>query len=168
MKIAVIGSGEVGQALAKGLVDVGHKVMIGTRDTSKKDLKWTKKHDKEKLSVGSFAEAADFGEMAILAVAWHATENVLGIVRPELSGKIVIDVTNPLLFSEDEAPQLAVGHNMSAGEMVQQTLIDSHVVKTLNTINFRHMVQPQFKTGYTDNVHVRQQYFGKSICTIIA
>ena len=147
MKIAVIGSGEVGQALARGLVDVGHSVMIGTRDTSKKDLKWTKKHSKEKLQVGSFAEAADFGEMAILAVAWHATENVLGIIRPELSGKIVIDVTNPILFSEDEAPQLAVGHNMSAGEMVQQTLIDSHVVKTLNTINYRHMVQPQFKSG---------------------
>jgi predicted dinucleotide-binding enzyme len=147
MKIAVIGSGDVGQALAKGLVDLGHSVMIGTRDTSKKDLKWTKKHDKEKLQVGSFAEAADFGEIAILAVAWHATENVLGIIRPELSGKIVIDVTNPLLFSEDEAPQLAVGHNMSAGEMVQQTLTDSHVVKTLNTINFRHMVQPQYKSG---------------------
>jgi predicted dinucleotide-binding enzyme len=147
MKIAVIGSGDVGQALAKGLVDLGHSVMIGTRDTSKKDLKWTKKHDKEKLQVGSFAEAADFGEIAILAVAWHATENVLGIIRPELSGKIVIDVTNPLLFSEDEAPQLAVGHNMSAGEMVQQTLTDSHVVKTLNTINYRHMVQPQYKSG---------------------
>lgn len=147
MKIAVIGSGEVGQALARGLVDEGHSVMIGTRDTSKKDLKWTKKHDKDKLQVGSFAEAADFGELAILAVAWHATENVLGIIRPELAGKIVIDVTNPLVFSEDEAPQLAVGHNMSAGEMVQQTLTDSHVVKTLNTINYRHMVHPQFKSG---------------------
>lgn len=147
MKYAVIGSGDVGQALAKGLVDAGHQVMIGTRDTSKKDLKWTKKHDKDKLQVGSFAEAADFGEMAFLAVAWHASENVLGIVRPELSGKIVIDVTNPLLFSEDEGPQLAVGHNMSAGEMVQQTLIDSHVVKTLNTVNYRHMVHPKFKHG---------------------
>ncbi len=147
MKIAVIGSGEVGQALARGLVEEGHSVMIGTRDTSKKDLKWTKNHDKEKLQVGSFAQAADFGEMAILAVAWHATENVLAIVRPELSGKIVIDVTNPLLFSEDEAPQLAIGHNMSAGEMVQQTLTDSHVVKTLNTVSYRHMVRPEFKGG---------------------
>lgn len=147
MKIAVIGSGDVGQALTKGLVDAGHSVMIGTRDTSKKDLKWAKKRNKDILQVGSYAEAADFGEMAILAVAWHATENVLAIIRPELSGKIVIDVTNPLLFSDDEAPQLAVGHNMSAGEMVQQTLTDSHVVKTLNTVNYKNMVNPEFKSG---------------------
>lgn len=147
MKFAVIGSGDVGQALARGLVDAGHSVMIGTRNTSKKDLAWAKKHDKSKLSIGSFAEAADFGEMAFLAVAWHATENVLGIVRPELSGKIVIDVTNPLQFTEDDGPQLAIGHTMSAGEMVQQTLVDSHIVKTLNTINYRHMVRPKFKDG---------------------
>ena len=146
MKIAVIGSGDVGQALAKGLVENGHSVMIGTRDTEKKELKWTKKH-KEKLSVGSFAEAADYGEMAILAVAWHAAENVLSIIRPELSGKIVIDVTNPLVFNEDDSPELAIGHNMSAGEMVQQSLADSHVVKTLNIISFKHMVRPQFKSG---------------------
>ncbi len=147
MKIAVIGSGDVGQALAKGLVASGHSVMIGTRDTTKKDLKWAKKHHKDKLQLGSFAEAADFGELAVLAVAWHATENVLAIIRPELSGKIVIDVTNPLLFSDDEEPQLAVGHNMSAGEMVQQTLTDSHVVKTLNTVNFKNMIQPKFSSG---------------------
>ena len=148
MKIAIIGSGDVGQALARGLVEIGHSVMIGTRDTQKKDLHWTKKHDKkDKLSVGSFAEAADFGEIAILAVAWHATENVLAIIRPEVSGKIVIDVTNPLVFYDDQPPELAVGFSMSAGEMVQQTLVDSHVVKTLNTINYRNMVQPTFKQG---------------------
>ena len=146
MNIAVIGSGDVGQALAKGLVEAGHHVMIGTRDTHKKELSWTKKHHKEKLQVGSFAEAADFGEMAFLAVAWHATDNVLAIVRPELSGKIVVDVTNPLLFTED-GPQLAVGHTMSAGELVQQSLTDSHVVKTLNTINYRHMIKPHFNQG---------------------
>ncbi len=147
MKIAVIGSGDVGQALAKGLIEHGHRVMIGTRNTQKNELKWVKKHEKEILSVGSYAEAADFGEMAILAVAWNAAENVLAIVRPELSGKIVIDVTNPLIYNEDEAPTLSVGHDMSAGEMVQQTLADSHVVKTLNTINFKHMVKPHFKDG---------------------
>ncbi|MCA9346180.1 NAD(P)-binding domain-containing protein [Candidatus Saccharibacteria bacterium] len=147
MKIAIIGSGEVGQALAKGLVELGHKVMIGTRDTEKKELKWTKKVHHEILSVGSFAEAADFGEIAILAVTWHAAENVLNIIRPEVSGKIVIDLTNPLVFSEDGSPSLSVGHDMSAGEIVQQTLSDSHVVKTLNTINFRNMVNPKFKTA---------------------
>lgn len=146
MKIAVIGSGDVGQTLAKGFVAHGHSVMIGTRDTSKKELKWAKKH-KSKLKVGSFAEAADYGEVAVLAVAWHSAENVLSIVRPELSGKIVIDVTNPLVFNDEEAPELSVGHDMSAGEMVQQSLNDSHVVKTLNFINHKNMVKPSYKHG---------------------
>ncbi len=146
MKIAIIGSGDVGQALAKGLVNLNHKVMIGTRDTSKKDLKWVKKH-KSKLQLGSFAEAADFGEIAILAVAWHAAENVLAIIRPELSGKIVVDVTNPLTYDENGTPELVFGHDISAGELVQQTLADSHVVKTLNTINYKNMVKPKYKDG---------------------
>jgi predicted dinucleotide-binding enzyme len=147
MKIAVIGSGDVGQALARGLVEIGHSVMIGTRDTQKNELKWAKKQKKEVLSVGSFAEAAGFGDIAILAVAWHATENVLSIIRPQVSGKIVIDVTNPLLFYDDQPPELAIGFAMSAGEMVQQTLADSHVVKTLNSVNYRSMVNPKFSEG---------------------
>ncbi len=146
MKVAVIGSGDVGQALAKGFLANGHSVMIGTRNTSKKDLKWTKKH-KSKLSLGSFAEAADFGDIAILAVAWHATENVLSIIRPEVSGKIVIDVTNPLIYNEDDAPELSIGHDISAGELAQQSLADSHVVKSLNFISYKHMVNPVFKKG---------------------
>ncbi len=146
MKIAIIGSGDVGQSLAKGFIASGHSVMIGTRDTSKKDLKWTKKH-KSRLKVGSFAESADFGEMAVLAVAWNSTENVLSIIRPQLSGKIVIDVTNPLVYDDDDAPELAVGHDISAGELVQQSLADSHVVKTLNIINNKKMVHPKFKKG---------------------
>ncbi len=146
MKIAVIGSGDVGQALAKGLAELGHSVMIGTRNTSKKDLKWTAKHKKE-ITLGSFAEAAGYGDLAFLAVAWHATENVLAIIRPQVSGKVVVDVTNPLIFSDDEPPELAIGFNISAGELVQQTLADSHVVKTLNTINYKNMFQPKFSTG---------------------
>lgn len=146
MKIAVIGSGDVGQSLAKGFVTAGHQVMIGTRDVTKKELEWVSKH-KDKLKLGSFAEAADFGELAVLAVAWHATDNVLAIIRPELAGKIVIDVTNPLVFRDDGPPELVFGHSISAGELVQQTLADSHVVKTLNTINHANMAYPSYKQG---------------------
>lgn len=147
MKIGIIGSGDVAQSLAKGLLACGHTVMLGTRDTKKKDLDWAKKHHSKRASIGSFAEAADYGEMAILAVAWHAAENVLAIVRPELSGKIVIDLTNPLVFHENDPPELSIGHDISAGELVQQTLADSHVVKTLNIINHRKMVKPKFEQG---------------------
>ncbi len=147
MKVSIIGSGDVGQALARGLIELGHNVMIGTRDVNKKDLHWVKKHPKEKISVGSYTESADFGEFAILAVAWNASDNVLTVIKPELSGKVVIDVTNPLIFNDDKPPELAVGHNISAGEMVQQTLSDSHVIKTLNIINHKNMVNPKYKQG---------------------
>jgi predicted dinucleotide-binding enzyme len=147
MKIGIIGSGDVARAIADGLVHSGHSVMIGTRDTGRAELKsWRKKHDSHK-SLGSTTEAASFGEMAILATAWHATEDILAQIRPELAGKVVIDVTNPLVFKDDEAPELSVGHSMSGGEIVQHSLPDSHVVKALNTINHEHMIQPKYKDG---------------------
>ncbi len=147
MKIGIIGSGDVAQALGEGLVKAGHAVMLGTRDTAKKDLSaWRKKGDK-KRSLGSTTEAAAYGEMVFLAIAWHAAEDVLSQVRPELAGKVVIDITNPLVFNEGEPPALSVGHTMSAGEIVQASLPDSHVVKTLNIINHTHMAFPKFKEG---------------------
>ncbi len=147
MKIGIIGSGEVAQNLGKGLIACYHEVMLGTRQHDSKELKqWSKKAGKHG-KVGNTTEAADFGDLAILATAWHATEDVLAQVRPELAGKVVIDVTNPLIFHDDGPPELSVGHNMSGGELVQQSLPDSHVVKTLNSINHAHMVKPEFKEG---------------------
>lgn len=146
MKIGIIGSGDVAKSLGDGLAKKGHDVMIGTRDPDRADLKeWYK--DSSKKQVGSTTEAGAFGDMAILAIAWHASEDVLSGVRPELSGKIVIDVTNPLVFDEEGNPELSIGFNISAGEIVQQSLSDSHVVKTLNIVNHRSMVEPRFKGG---------------------
>jgi NADPH-dependent F420 reductase len=147
MKIGIIGSGDVAQSLGKGLVEAGHSVMLGTRDTAKRELgAWRKKGDKSR-SLGSTTEAASYGEIVFLAVAWHAAEDVLAQVRPQLSGKVVIDVTNPLVFNGDEPPTLSVGHTISAGEIVQQSLPDSHVVKTLNTINHANMAHPKYQEG---------------------
>lgn len=147
MRIGIIGSGDVARSLGEGFVAAGHSVMLGTRDVTKKELgAWQKKNNKHK-QLGSTTEAASFGEVCILAVAWHAAEDVLAQVRPQLSGKVVIDVTNPLIFHEDQAPTLAVGHTISAGEIVQQSLPDSHVVKTLNIINHSRMVRPEYEEG---------------------
>jgi 8-hydroxy-5-deazaflavin:NADPH oxidoreductase len=147
MKIGIIGAGDVALSIGNGLLAAGYDVMLGTRNPDKKELApWRKKGNKHAF-VGDTTEAANFGEVAILAIAWHATEDVLSQIRPELAGKIVIDVTNPLLFSDDEAPALSVGHTISGGELIQQSMPDSHVVKALNIINFAHMVQPKYKTG---------------------
>lgn len=147
MKIGIVGSGDVAQALGKGLVAAGHQVMLGTRNPDKKELAAWKRQVKKHGSIGSTTEAASFGEVVILAIAWHAAEDVLAQVRPELAGKVVVDVTNPLVFREGEAPTLSVGFSMSGGEIVQQSLPDSHVVKALNNISYTRMVQPEYKEG---------------------
>jgi predicted dinucleotide-binding enzyme len=147
MKIGIVGSGNAAQSLGEGLIKAGHHVMLGTRDTGKKELSgWRKKGDK-KRSLGSTTEAAAYGELVFLAVAWHAAEDVLSQVRPELAGKVVVDITNPIVYNEGEPPSLSIGHTMSAGEIVQASLPDSHVVKTLNYINYTHLAFPEYKEG---------------------
>lgn len=147
MKIGIIGSGDVAQSLAAGLVKAGHSVMIGTRDPKRKELVALKKQQKKHIELGNTTQAAAYGELAILAVAWHAAEDVLALIRPELAGKVVIDVTNPVVFNGDEPPTLTVGHSISAGEIVQQSLPDSHVVKTLNYISYSNMAFPKYSQG---------------------
>lgn len=147
MKIGIIGSGDVAQSLAKGLAAEGHEVMIGGRFSDKKPLQALAKKLIKKIKLGSTTEAANFGEMAILAIAWHATEDILAQIRPQLAGKIVIDITNPLVMHDDGPPELAIGHDISGGEMVAQSLPDSHIVKALNVINHAHMVKPKYSEG---------------------
>lgn len=147
MKIGIVGSGDVAQSLGRGLVAAGYDVMLGTRNPSKNELKSWLEEVGEGGKVGSTTQAAHFGEMAVIAVAWHAAEDILQQVRPELAAKIVIDVTNPLEFGDTMQPRLSVGHMISGGEIVQQNLPDSHVVKTLNIINHAHMVKPAYEDG---------------------
>ncbi|MFO0920504.1 MAG: NAD(P)-binding domain-containing protein [Candidatus Saccharimonadales bacterium] len=147
MKIGIVGSGDVARSLGEGLASVGHNVMIGTRYPDKKELNTWKRHVGNRGSIGTTTESASFGEIVILAIAWHAAENVLAQIRPEAAGKIVVDVTNPIQFNDDEPPTLKVGHEISGGELVQQSLPDSHVVKTLNIISYTNMVKPKYKSG---------------------
>lgn len=150
MKIGILGSGDVGRALGTGLAALGHEVKIGSRDPGQETIRnWLKKAG-GKASAGTFAEAAAFGELAVLATSWAGTENAIKLAGPaSLAGKVVIDVTNPLDFSGG-APRLAVGHTDSAGEMVQRWLPKSKVVKTLNHVGNPHMVNPQFPGGPPD------------------
>lgn len=146
MKIGVIGDTEAGQNLAFGLIDLGHEVMLGAHD-QKRAEKWKKQAGGKSAYAGTTTQAANFSELAILAVAWRATEDVLQQIRPELAGKIVIDITTPLEFEDDGPPTLALGHDISGGEMVQQSLPDSHVIKTLNFLSHRHVMKPSYKEG---------------------
>ncbi len=147
MKIGIIGSGVVARSFGKGLIGAGHSVMLGSRDPSKKELQeWLSQNSKQG-QVGSVKETADYGELTILAVAGHAAAEVLTSVKTELAGKIVIDLTNPLVFGEDGSPGLSIGHTDSGGEIAQRAVPASLVVKTLNIINHEHMIQPKYEQG---------------------
>jgi len=110
MKIAILGSGNVGKALAAGLDSLNHEVYVGTRDVSetlsRDEIKdWVNTHPT--IRVTSFIEAAAAGELIINAISGHSTLSVLKSVGSEnLDHKILIDISNPLDFSNGMPPQL--------------------------------------------------------------
>jgi len=150
MKIGIIGSGDVGQRLADGFIELGNTVKIGSRDPNQKKLtEWIDKHDNEgKASSGTFTEAASFGELIVLATSWAGTADAIRMIDPQnFAGKVLIDVTNPLDFSEGMPPRLVVGYTDSAGETIQRMLPNSKVVKAFNIVGNPHMVHPNFMGG---------------------
>jgi len=146
-KVGVIGSGVVGKALAEGFVKHGHQVMVGTREPAKL-AEWAAALGSS-VSIGSVADAAAFGEVAVIATAWSGTEQALRATEGKLHGKVVIDATNPLGHSAGK-PELAIGHTDSGGEQVQRWAPEAHVVKCFNIVGNPHMVNPAFPTGAPD------------------
>jgi len=151
MRIGVLGTGDVGRALGRAFVTLGHKVKMGSRSaTNEKAVAWAKDLG-AMASVGTFADAASYGEIVVLATLGVANESALRSAGPEkLRGKVVIDTTNPLDFSGGMPPKLAVAGNDSAGERVQRLLPDAYVVKAFNTVGSAHMFRPSFPGGPPD------------------
>jgi predicted dinucleotide-binding enzyme len=151
MRIGVLGTGDVGRALAKGFVALGHEVKMGSRSaTNDKALAWAKAMG-PKASTGTFADAASFGEVVVLATLGVANEEALRSAGAErLRGKVVIDATNPLDFSGGVPPKLAIAGNDSAGERVQKLLPGAHVVKAFNIVGNPFMFRPELPGGPPD------------------
>src|SRR6266508_1494849 len=151
MKIGILGTGDVGQALGSGFVSLGHEVKMGSRDTgNEKARAWVAKTG-QRASAATFAEAAAFADLAVLATLWSGTENALRLAGARnLAGKVVIDATNPLLFTPNAPPSLALGHTDSGGEQVQRWLPESRIVKCFNIVGHAHMVHPGFPGGPPD------------------
>jgi predicted dinucleotide-binding enzyme len=140
MNMGILGSGMVAQGLSARLAELGHDVMIGTRDENK--LKgWQSSN--QKVKIGSFAETAAHGEMVFNATNGTASLEALKMAGGEnLTGKILVDVSNPLDFSNGFPPSLTVCGTDSLGEQIQRTFPFTKVVKTLNTVTARVMVYP--------------------------
>jgi predicted dinucleotide-binding enzyme len=147
MKIGIIGSGDVGKALAAGFLKHGHSVVIGTRQPAKL-ASWVKEHPK--AAVGSFADAASFGEAVVLAVKGLAASKVLHEAGPaSLSGKTVIDATNPIAETPPANGVLGFFTRLddSLMERLQREFPGAHFVKAFSSVGNALMVNPQFTEG---------------------
>ena len=147
MKVGILGSGDVAKTLGNGFLQHGHDVMLGTREAAKL-ADWTKQNPKGR--VGSFAEAAKFGELVVLAVKGSVAANALraaGVAN--LTGKPVIDVTNPIA---DDPPVNGVLKffttlDESLMERLQREFAAIRFVKAFNSVGNARMVNPQYRGG---------------------
>ena len=148
MRVGVLGSGQVGQRLAAGFRSRGHEVMIGSRNPAKPELVQWLSGEGAGIEAGTFAAAAAYGELVVLAVLGNAAEQAIAEAGPEnFSGKVVIDAMNPLDFSGGFPPKLSIAGQDSLGERVQRALPDARVVKAFNTIGSAYFVDPNFTEG---------------------
>jgi predicted dinucleotide-binding enzyme len=150
MKIAILGTGEVGKALARGFLATGHDVMMGAREAGNPKAAAFVAETGGKATQGSFADAAKFGELAVLCTLGAANAAVLAAAGPHLGGKILVDTTNPLDFSKGMPPSLLRSGNDSGGEEVQRLVPTAKVVKAWNTVGNPHMFRPEFPGGPPD------------------
>jgi hypothetical protein len=166
MRITVIGTGMVGQALAGRLDDLGHDVIVGTRDVEASLARmeatdsdgmpfgaWAAAHPR--IRVAAFAEAAVDAEVVVNAVSGQVCLAALEQVgAAALDGAIVMDLSNPLDFSRGFPPTLFVKDTDSLGEQIQASFPGARVVKTLNTLTAELMVRPAQLAGGQHSVFV--------------
>ncbi|MBI3170012.1 MAG: NAD(P)-binding domain-containing protein [Chloroflexi bacterium] len=151
MNIAVLGSGQVGQTIGSKLVQLGHDVMMGSREEANpKAVVWAKE-EKHNAVFGTFANAAAFGEIIFVCTLGSVTLDALYLAgAANLKGKILIDTTNPLDYSDEKHWKLTVCNTDSLGEQIQRAFPEAMVVKTLNTLYCTVMVDPEKLVETTD------------------
>jgi predicted dinucleotide-binding enzyme len=142
MKIGILGTGMVGETLGTKFVQLGYQVKMGSRTANNESAaKWVKAAGTN-ASQGTFADTAAFGEMVFICLKGAVFLEVANTLGPSaLAGKVLVDVSNPLEFSNGTMA-LSICNSNSLGEEVQKALPSANVVKTLNTVNCGVMVDP--------------------------
>lgn len=148
MRIAVLGTGDVGRRIGSRLIEVGHEVRLGSR-TAKHPAAaaWA---EQSGGSHGTFADASAWAELAFLCVSGQHALDVVAAASGGLQGKVLVDVTNPLDFSRGFPPRLTVMNDDSLGEQLQRAAPGVRVVKALNTMANAVMVEPGRVPGRHD------------------
>ena len=149
VRVGILGSGDVGKALARGFLGLGQQVKVGSRSPEK--LSDFVSQAGAGASAGTFEETAKFGDLIALATLGSGAEEAIRIAGADnFRGKVLIDATNPLDFSSGMPPKLFVGHTDSLGERVQRAAPEAKVVKAFNTAGNAYFVNPQFPGGPPD------------------
>jgi predicted dinucleotide-binding enzyme len=155
MKIGILGTSSVGRTIGAKLAELGHAVMIGTRDVGATLARtepnpyglpafsvWQQQNPR--VTLGTFADAAQHGEIVINATNGMGSLAALTLAgESNLNGKILIDIANPLDFSQGMPPTLSISNTDSLGEQIQRAFPNVKVVKTLNTVTASLMVNPR-------------------------
>jgi len=147
MKIGVLGTGMVGQAIASRVAGLGHDVTMGARSaTNEKAADWAATHGGQ---AGSFADAASGADIVFNCTKGEVALDALEAAGADnLAGKILVDVSNPLDFSNGFPPSLSISNTDSLAETIQRRFPEAHVVKALNTMNCEIMVDPARLPGH--------------------
>jgi len=149
MKIGILGSGSVGRVLGAGFREQGHTVMLGSRDPNKAEVRQWVGSDSGALA-GTFEQAAQFGEMIVLATLGRGAEEAIRLAGPaNLAGKTIIDATNPIAEAppQDGVLSFFTGPNESLAERVQAAAPQAHVVKAFNSVGANRMIHPKYEQG---------------------
>ena len=151
MRIGVLGTGMVGQAIATRLTQLGHDVRMGSRDASNdKARNWVTQAGSH-ASQGTFADAAAFGDVLFNCTSGDGSLAALKAAgEKNLNDKVLIDVANPLNNTTKPLPSLSVCNDDSLGERIQREFPKAKVVKSLNTMNCQLMVDPSKVHGEHD------------------
>jgi predicted dinucleotide-binding enzyme len=147
MKIGILGSGDVGKALAGGFLQFGHELVLGTRDRGKL-ADWAAQHPGAR--VDSFAKAAEFGDTIVLAVKGSVASEALHAAKSaNLAGKIVMDATNPIADAPPTNGVVKFFTNLddSLMERLQREFPEARFVKAFSSVGHRFMINPQFPGG---------------------
>ncbi len=142
MNIGILGTGDVGRTLAAAWKQAGHTVRIAGRSAQHPQQEWAQAQG---VGYGSFAAVADWAEVLVNATAGRVSLEALALAlagESALAGKVLIDVANPLDFSQGMPPTLSVVNTDSLGEQIQRAFPQARVVKALNTLSCRFMVNP--------------------------